>query len=118
LVRRYIDRDTKERFKRLSRYDDDPKHITEKGPNIPDFEETLTAKRIIYLKDAERRPETITDLVNERIDELCNAAEETSQYIKQVNTHLDKQKIRVDELKKLQKIFESQMRSLEGKSEK
>ena len=118
MVRRYIDRNTKERFKRLSRYDDDPKYVTEKGPNIPDFEDAIKAKRIIYLKDVESSPETITDLVNQRINELCNAAEETSQYIKHVNNHLDKQKIRVDELKKLQKIFETQMRSLEGKSEK
>lgn len=117
LVRRYIDRQTKEHFKRLSKYDDASKYVTEKGPHIPDFDEALTAKRIIYLKDVESSPESIADIVNERINELCNAAEETSQYIKQVNNHLDKQKIRVDELKKLQKIFENQMRSLEGKSE-
>lgn len=118
MVRRYIDRQTKEHFKRLSRYDDDPKYITEKGPHIPDFDEAVRAKRIIYLKDVESRPEQITDILNQRINELCQAAEETSEYIKQVNHHLDKQKVRVDELKKLQKIFEGQMRSLEGKAEK
>ena len=118
LVRRYIDRQTKERFKRLSKYDDDPKYITEKGPHIPDFDDAVKAKRIIYLKDVEASPQQITDIVNERINELCQAAEETSQYIQQVNNHLDKQKVRVDELKKLQKIFEGQMKSLTGNIEK
>ncbi len=116
MVRRYIDRDTKERFKRLASYDDGTKHITEKGPNIPEFDETLKPKRIIYLKDAERA-HTFEDVVNDKITDLCNTAEETSQYIKQVNLHLDKQKLKIDELKKLQKIYESQMRSLDGREE-
>lgn len=117
LVRRYIDRQTKEYFKRLSKYDDEPKYITEKGPNIPDFDEAVKAKRIIYLKDVEANSQQITDIVNERIHELCQAAQETSEYIKQVNHHLDKQKVRVDDLKTLKKIFDTQMRSLEGKTE-
>jgi len=117
MARRYINRNTKEHFKRLASYDDAPKHVTEKGPAIPDFDETLKPKRIIYLKDVESRSETFEDVVNEKITDLCNAAEETSQYIKQVNSHLDKQKLKIDELKRLQKIYENQMRSLEGKAE-
>lgn len=116
MARRYIDRNTKERFKRLASYDDGAKHITEKGPNIPEFDETLKPKRIIYLKDVEARSaSTFEEAVNEKIIDLCNAAEETSQYIRQVNMHLDKQKLKIDELKRLQKIYDSQMRSLEGK---
>jgi hypothetical protein len=117
MARRYINRITKEHFKRLARYDDEPKYVTEKGPAIPEFDETLKPKRIIYLKDIESRPQTFEDVVNEKITDLCNTAEETSQYIKQVNSHLDKQKLKIDELKKLQKIYENQMRSLEGKPE-
>jgi DNA repair ATPase RecN len=117
MARRYINRNTKEHFKRLASYDDSPKHITEKGPAIPDFDETLKPKRIIYLKDIESSPQTFEEVVSEKITDLVNAAEETSQYIKQVNTHLDKQKLKIDELKRLQKIYESQMRSLEGKPE-
>jgi len=115
LARRYIDRNTKERFKRLASYDDGAKHVTEKGPNIPEFDETLKPKRIIYLKDVESRPATFEDVVNDKINELCITAEETSQYIKQVNQHLDKQKLKIDELKRLQKIYDSQMKSLEGR---
>lgn len=115
MARRYIDRNTKERFKRLASYDDGEKHVTEKGPNIPEFDETLKPKRIIYLKDVEARSSTFEEVVNEKITDLCNAAEETSQYIKQVNQHLDQQKIKINELKRLQKIYDSQMRSLEGK---
>jgi hypothetical protein len=117
MARRYINRNTKERFKRLASYDDAPKHITEKGPAIPEFDETLKPKRIIYLQDVESHPQTFEEVVNEKIADLCNVAEETSQYIKQVNLHLDKQKMKIDELKKLQKIYERQMQSLEGKSE-
>jgi hypothetical protein len=99
----------------MVRYDDEPKHVTETGPKIPEFEESLNPKRIIYLKDLDQHsPQTIDDIVNDRIGELCRAAEETSLYIKQVNTHLDKQKLRVDELKKLSKMFESQIQSLES----
>ena len=116
LARRYIDRNTKERFKRLASYDDGEKHVTEKGPNIPEFDETLKPKRIIYLKDVEARStSTFEDVVNEKINDLCNTAEETSLYIKQVNLHLDQQKIKINELKRLQKIYDSQMRSLKGK---
>lgn len=117
MVRRYINRNTKERFKRLASYEDAPKHVTEKGPAIPEFDETLKPKRIIYLKDAEAQPQTFEDAVNDKIADLLNIADETSQYIKHVNTHLDKQKIKIDELKKLQKIYEEQMKSLEGKFE-
>ncbi|MBM3903727.1 MAG: hypothetical protein FJ357_01075 [Thaumarchaeota archaeon] len=117
MARRYINRNTKERFKRLASYDDSSKHVTEKGPTIPEFDETLKPKRIIYLKDIESHPNTFEGIVNEKITDLCDVAEETSQYIKQVNQHLDKQKIKIEELKELQKVYESQMRSLEGKSE-
>ena len=117
MARRYINRNTKERFKRLASYGDSPKHVTEKGPAIPEFDETLKPKRIIYLQDIESHPQSFEDMVNEKISDLCNVAEETSQYIRQVNNHLDKQKLKIDELKKLQKIYETQMRSLEGKSE-
>jgi CO dehydrogenase/acetyl-CoA synthase beta subunit len=115
LGRRYLDRKTKEHFKRLTRYDEGPKHVTEIGPKIPEFEDSLNPRRIIYLKDVGREGEQDpSDILNEKIHELCNAAEETSQFIKHVNTHLDKQKLRVDELKKLQKIFENQILSLDS----
>lgn len=117
MARRYINRNTKEHFKRLASYDDSPKHITEKGPAIPEFDETLKPKRIIYLKDMESHPASIEEVVNEKITDLCNVAEETSLYIKQVNNHLDKQRLKIDELKRLQKIYDTQMRSLEGKTE-
>ena len=116
MARRYIDRNTKERFKRLASYDDSEKHVTEKGPNIPEFDETLKPKRIIYLKDIEgSSASSFHDIVNDKINDLCNAAEETSQYIKQVNQHLDKQNLKIEELKRLQKIYDSQMKSLDGK---
>ena len=118
MARRYLDRKTKEHFKRITRYDDEPKHVTETGPKIPEFEETLGTKRIFYLKDIGSESQPLHDIVNERITELCNAAAETSQYIKQVNDHLDKQKLRVDELKRLQKIFESQISNLESQNKK
>ncbi|MEW6043618.1 MAG: hypothetical protein AB1608_05100 [Thermoproteota archaeon] len=117
MARRYLDRKTKEHFKRMTRYEDEPKYVTETGPKIPEFEDSLNPKRIIYLKDIGREGEQDpSDVLNEKIHDLCNAAEETSQYIKQVNTHLDKQKLRVDELKKLQKIFEKQILSLDSDS--
>ena len=112
MTRRYLNRNVKDRFKRLASYDDSPKHVTEKGPNIPEFDETLKPKRIIYLKDVEALPQTFEEVVNEKITDLVNVAEETSQYIRQVNMHLDKQKLKIDELKKLQKTYDSQMRSL------
>ncbi|MEM4241752.1 MAG: hypothetical protein QXW08_06585 [Candidatus Nitrosotenuis sp.] len=117
MVRRYLDRKTKEHFKRMVRYDDEPKYVTETGPKIPEFEDSLNPKRIIYLKDIGREGSSDpSEVLNEKIHELRNAAEETSQYIKQVNNHLDKQKLRIDELKKLQKIFEKQILSLESDS--
>ncbi|MGQ0771353.1 MAG: hypothetical protein ACT4NT_01075 [Nitrososphaerota archaeon] len=115
MARRYLDRKTKEHFRRMVRFDDTTKHVTETSPKIPEFEDSLNPKRIIYLKDIDAvDSQTIDDIVNDKIDELCRTAEETSQYIKQVNTHLDKQKLRVDELKKLQKMFETQILSLES----
>jgi hypothetical protein len=118
LVRRYLDRKTKEHYKRLTRYDeDDHKYVTETGPKIPEFEETVNAKRIVYLKDSGSEPLSQDEILNEKVSELLNAASETSEYIKNVNTHLDKQKLRVDELKKLQKIFEKQILDLESKTE-
>jgi hypothetical protein len=102
----------------MVRYDDGPKHITETGPKIPEFEDSLNPKRIIYLKDMNQHgSQTIDDVVNDKIGELCRAAQETSEYIMQVNTHLDKQKLKIDELKKLSKMFESQILSLESKKE-
>jgi transcription antitermination factor NusA-like protein len=99
----------------MVRYDDERKYVTEIGPKIPEFEDTLSSKRIIYLKDIAREGSSDpSKILNEKIHELCSAAEETSQYIKYVNNHLDKQKIRIDELKKLQKIFEKQILSLES----
>lgn len=117
LVRRYLDRKTKEHFKRLSRTGEFPSHITEKGPKIPEFDDTLASKRIIFLQDLYADPKTASEIVNEQASELCRTAEETSQYIKLVNEHLDKQKSRVDDLKKMQKIFETQMSFFSSKDE-
>jgi len=117
LTRRYLDKKTKEHFKRLVRSDADgenKKYITETGPKVPEFEEAVQAKRMIFLRDIGGEAQSADEILNEKIGELLNTAQETSDYIKNVNTHLDKQKIRVDELKKLQKIFENQVSSLES----
>lgn len=116
--RRYLDRKTKEHFKRLVRYDDgEKKYITETGPKIPEFEEVLNARRVVYLKDVGTEPLTAEEILDEKMGDLLNAVAETSEYIKHVNTHLDKQKIKVDKLKKLQKMFENQVKELESKTE-
>lgn len=96
------------------------RYVTEKGPKIPEFEDTLESKRMIFLQDLYADPKTTTEIVNELIGDLCRTAEETSQYIKLVNTHLDKQQLRVDDLKKMQKTFDAQLRFLtsKGSSEK
>lgn len=118
MTRRYIDRKTKDHYKKLVRYDDERKYITETGPKIPEFEEALNAKRIIFLKDSSSHTQSASEIVNERIGELLNAAEETSEYIQHVNTHLERQKLKVNDLKKLQKIFEKQVSMLETNDEK
>lgn len=117
LARRYLDRKTKEHYKRLARSGEFSSHITEKGAKIPDFDETLGQKRIIYLQDVQD-PKTISELINEQIGDLCRTAEETSKYIELVNEHLDKQKLKIDDLKKMQKTFENQMRFLTKDPEK
>ena len=104
-----MDRKTKERFKRLARAGEFDKHITEKGPKIPEFDETLSPKRIIFLHDVYGESKSTGDIVTEQMDDLCRTAEETSEYIRLVNDHLDKQKLRVDDLKEMQKTFETQM---------
>ncbi|MBI5146853.1 MAG: hypothetical protein HZA84_06490 [Thaumarchaeota archaeon] len=115
LARRYLDRKTKERFKRLARAGEFDKHVTEKGPKIPEFEDTLASRRIIFLQDLYADPKSVSDVVNEQMGELCRTAEETSEYIKLVNAHLSKQQLRVNDLKKMQKIFETQLRTLTSK---
>jgi hypothetical protein len=117
LTRRYLDKKTKDHFKRLVRHDDGDegkKYVTETGPKVPEFEEAIQAKRMIFLRDLGGEGQSADEILNEKIGELLNTAQETSDYIKNVNTHLDKQKIRVDELKKLQKIFENQVSALES----
>lgn len=114
MARRYLDRKTKERYKRLARFEEYEKHVTEKGPPIPEFNDALSAKRIIYLKDASGEPQNFSQILSEKINELNNAAEETSKYIKYVNSHLDKQKIKIDELKKFQRTFEKQITDLDS----
>ncbi len=109
MARRYLDRKTKERFKRLARAGEFNSHVTEKGPKIPEFEDVLASKRIIFLHDGYAEPKSTGDIINEQMDELCRTAEETSEYIKHVNDHLDKQKLRVDDLKEMQKTFDTQM---------
>jgi hypothetical protein len=117
LTRRYLDKKTKDHYKRLVRHDDgdeDKRYVTELGPKVPEFEEALQAKRTLFLRNEAGGPLSADEILNEKIGELLNTAQETSDYIKNVNTHLDKQKIRVDELKKLQKIFENQVSTLES----
>jgi hypothetical protein len=115
LARRYLDRKTKERFKRLARAGKFDKHITENGSKIPEFEDILASKRIFFLQDLYADRKAVSDVINEQMDELCRTAEETSQYIKLVNDHLGKQQLRVDDLKKMQKTFETQLHSLTSK---
>lgn len=93
---------------------DNKKYVTETGPKVPEFDEAVQAKRMIFLRDIGGDSQSADEILNEKIGELLNTAQETSDYIKNVNTHLDKQKIRVDELKKLQKMFESQVSALES----
>jgi hypothetical protein len=117
LTRRYLDKKTKDRFKRLVRHDDGDegkKFVTETGPKVPEFEEAVQARRMIFLRDEGGDPLSADEILNGKIGELLNTAQETSDYIQTVNNHLDKQKIRVDELKKLQKIFENQVSALES----
>jgi hypothetical protein len=99
----------------LTRFDNgDHKYITEIGPKIPEFEDTLNPRRILYLKKTDEGSQSPDEILNEKIGELLNAAEETSEYIQQTNAHFDKQKLKVDELKKLQRIFEKQISALES----
>lgn len=115
MVRRYLDKKTKDHFKRLTRFDNnDHKYITETGPKIPEFEDTLNPRRILYLKEVGEGSQSPDEILNEKIGELLNVAEETSEYIQQTNAHFDKQKLKVDELKKLQRIFEKQISALES----
>lgn len=122
MTRRYLDKKTKDHFKRLTRYDDgndkSKKFVTETGPKVPEFEEAVQAKRMIFLRDVGGDSLSADEILNDKIGELLNTAQETSDYIKNVNTHLDKQKIRVDELKKLQKMFENQVSALESSDKK
>ena len=104
-----MDRKTKERFKRLARAGEFDKHITEKGPKIQEFEDVQSAKRIIFLRDSYGVEKSTGEIITEQMDDLCRTAEETSEYIKLVNDHLDKQKLRVDDLKEMQKDFEAKM---------
>lgn len=111
MARRYLDRNTKERFKKLARAGESHSYITEKGPKIPEFDD-LVPKRIIFLHDVPNDSKDVSDRVNEKIDELRQTAEETGEYIKLVNNHLDKQKIRIDDLKRMQNTFDTQINFL------
>jgi len=101
----------------MARSDDYPKHVTEIGPKIPDLDDTLLARRSIYLKDDIAEPKDLSEILKDKINELNRTAEETSKYIKYVNTHLDQQKIRIAELKKFQKSFERQLSSFTSDDE-
>lgn len=109
LARKYIDRKTKEHYKKLIRVGGTPKHVTETGPNMPEFEDVINAERSFRRKDFEIEVPVATELFDQKISELLNAAEETSDYIKNVNVHLENQRLRIDELKKLQQLFEKQV---------
>ena len=98
----------------MARAGEFPSHVTERGPKIPEFDD-LAPKRIIFLHDAHSDQKDASEMVNEKIDELRNAATETGEYIKLVNDHLDKQKVRIDDLKTMQKIFDSQIDFLTSK---
>ncbi|MBM2852805.1 MAG: hypothetical protein HW420_1352 [Candidatus Nitrosotenuis sp.] len=111
MARRYLDRNTKERFKKLTRAGEFSSHITEEGPKIQEFDD-LAPKRIIFLHDVDSDPKDVSDIVNEKIDELRQTAEETSEYIQLVNNHLDKQKTRIDDLKRMQNTFDTQINFL------
>lgn len=114
MARKYIDKKTKERYKRLARSEDYAQHVTEKGPPIPEFYDSVTTKRMIYLKDVSVESGDFGKILSEKIGELNQAAEETSKYIQHVNAHLDLQKIKINELKKFQKAFERQLTSLDS----
>lgn len=103
MARRYLDKKTKERYRKMVRSDDYPKHVTETGPKIPELDDTLLAKRMIYLKDINVEPQDLSETLQEKINELNKTAEETSEYIQHVNSHLEKQKEKLTELKRLQK---------------
>jgi len=113
-----LDRKTKERFKRLARAGKLDKYITEKWPKIQEFDDVLSSKRIIFLHDAYGEQKSTSDIIADQMDELCRTAEETSEYIKLVNDHLNQQKLHVDDLKKIQKTFETQMTFLTSNLDK
>jgi hypothetical protein len=112
LKRKYIDRKTKEHFKRLTRFDDDSKFVTESGPKIVEFDEAIKVTRSLYLKDIVNQPLDIDDVLIMKIMELVNTAKETRDYIEQTNQHLYDQWTRVEELKKGHKVFENQVHQL------
>lgn len=115
MKRPHIDRRTKEQHKRLRRFDENPKFVTENGPKIVEFEEALKATRSFYLKDTDGRQLDDDDILTMRIMEAVNAARETREYIEYVNEEIVKQDTRVKELNKMQRIFEKQMESLDSK---
>jgi chromosome segregation ATPase len=117
LTRRYLDRKTKEHFKKLVRYDDEPKHITEIGPKIPEFDEAIKAPRALHLADVEDVQFDPDDILTIKIMELVNAAKETKEYIEQTNEHLDEQTKHLDELKNAHRAFEKEIKSLKTKTE-
>lgn len=114
MARKYIDKKTKERYKKLAWSEDYKQYVTEKVPPIPEFHDSIAAKRMIYLKDVSAETGDFGKILSEKISELNQAAEETSKYIQHVNEHLDLQKVKINELKKFQKTFERQLTSLDS----
>lgn len=110
-----IDRKIKEQHKRLRRFEDDTKFVTENGPKIVEFDEAVKASRSFYLKDVDGRHLDDDDLLAMKIMEAVNAAKETREYIEYANDQILKQDSKIRELNKMQKIFEEQMESLDSK---
>lgn len=117
MVRRYLDNKTKERYKRLSRFDDEPKHVTETGPKIPEFDEAIDATRMLYIQDIKEAPLDVDDILTMKIMELVNAARETRQFVEQTNDYLNKQTLKISELKNLHKTFVTQVKTLGEKQD-
>lgn len=114
MSRKYIDKNTKDRYKRLSRFDDGSKSDSEAESKTIEFDEAISAPRSFYIKDPIKSADDDDKLIT-KIMELVNTAMETRIYIEDTNAHFSAQSLRINELKKIHSTFERQIRGLNTK---
>jgi chromosome segregation ATPase len=97
--------------------EEEQQHITERGPDLDDSTDSIdpmqvTARTIVFSKELGNAPKDA--VIKEKSEKFKDQINNTNQYLKFINAHLEVNKAKVEKIKEDERRFKEELESLQN----